>query len=60
MSFTIGPCMIAAGPVPKPCIAHTQPVRIISNPTSVVTIRMPTSNALRMTCRPYSPALMSK
>src|SRR5688572_27969473 len=48
MSLTMKPCMIAAGPRPKPCIIQTEPPRIISEPTRLVTTRMPTSNARRI------------
>jgi hypothetical protein len=37
--------MIAAGPTFNPCIAQTQPIRIIRTPRRLVTIRMITSNA---------------
>ena len=46
------PCMIAAGPRPKPCIIQTEPMTIISKPSRLVTIRMMTSNARRMTLPP--------
>ncbi len=53
------PCMIAAGPRPKPCIIQIEPMPIISKPSRLVTNRMTRSNARRMTLD-YSPALMSK
>src|SRR5688572_24814277 len=48
MLLTMKPCMIAAGPMPKPCIIQTEPMRIISKPTRLVTTRMTISNPRRM------------
>src|SRR6185503_4667186 len=48
MSLTMKPCMIAAGPTPKPCIIQIEPMPTISRPTRLVTIRIKMSNALRI------------